>query len=377
MLRDRNSDLYWEITKGLSLDVAKLQARMELGKLTFGSPEYAMALADRGELNDIEGEQVRQSARTATYAPGTDGAVPAPTELAGKILCRRRAKVQSFIKTLSYAKSVDQVELWSSGYNLINSAEAANVDSVAVFSLHSEIMKALEISQTTRGITDDILAEMRGTLFSQTSKATVALVHFAGKTGADIDKGRKVVADEIKRLTATTPGAADVGTMMTEAVRVAKNAMIASVGEGNVVVQYQAARRFLEGDGVERNVEAGLSLCKKAASGGSTQAQCLLGMLYGSEPSVVSLDYSESVKWFRMAANAGDTSAQYFMGIACSGGKGVDKDVTAAYVWFDRAGTSKEPVGEDARNARDELVKNMTSDQLREARRRLSANNAK
>lgn len=63
--------------------------------------------------------------------------------------------------------------------------------------------------------------------------------------------------------------------------------------------------RYLRGDGVEKNIEAGLELLRHAAKQGSARAQSLLGWAYWSGVGVKQ-DNAEAVKWFTAAARQED-----------------------------------------------------------------------
>src|SRR5262249_42938129 len=51
----------------------------------------------------------------------------------------------------------------------------------------------------------------------------------------------------------------------------------------------------------------------------------------------VPLDYAEAVKWSRLAADQGFSTAQYYLGIAYGNGQGVPKDLVQSYKWFEVA----------------------------------------
>lgn len=54
-------------------------------------------------------------------------------------------------------------------------------------------------------------------------------------------------------------------------------------------------------------------------------------------------DYREAAKWYRAAAEQGDTNAQYFLGEMYANGRGVSRDRREAMKWLDMAGNA--PVG--------------------------------
>ena len=77
-------------------------------------------------------------------------------------------------------------------------------------------------------------------------------------------------------------------------------------------------------------------------------------------------DYAEAVKWYRMAAEQGDVTAQYSLGVMYSSVKGVPQDYVQAHMWFNLAAAQNMPsLGRE----RDVLAKQMTPDQIAEAQR--------
>ena len=45
-------------------------------------------------------------------------------------------------------------------------------------------------------------------------------------------------------------------------------------------------------------------------------------------------DYSEAVKWYRLAADQGDATAQFNLGGMYAQGEGVPQDYVLAHMWF-------------------------------------------
>ena len=52
---------------------------------------------------------------------------------------------------------------------------------------------------------------------------------------------------------------------------------------------------------------------------------------------------AEAVKWWRLAAEQGDASAQYSLGLAHAKGQGVPQDYANAVKWFRKAGEQGHP----------------------------------
>lgn len=77
-----------------------------------------------------------------------------------------------------------------------------------------------------------------------------------------------------------------------------------------------------------------------ATEKGDVSAQICLGLLYYAGAGV-SLNYSESAKWFRMAAQKGDAKAQYNLGHMYYFGEGVSLDHSEAVKWYQLAALQK------------------------------------
>ena len=90
-----------------------------------------------------------------------------------------------------------------------------------------------------------------------------------------------------------------------------------------------------------------------------------MGILYRLGEGVPK-DYTEAVRWFRLAAEQGDVTAQRQLGDAYRFGEGVSQDYVQAYAWLNIAAAR----GEDAAaENRDEIAELMTHPQIEEAQR--------
>ena len=85
-------------------------------------------------------------------------------------------------------------------------------------------------------------------------------------------------------------------------------------------------------DAFERGVEA----YRRAAEQGDASAQYKLGLRYDNGWGVPQ-DDAEAVKWYRRAAEQGDASAQNNLGVMYGNGQGVPQDDVEAYAWFNLA----------------------------------------
>src|SRR5258708_32324707 len=80
----------------------------------------------------------------------------------------------------------------------------------------------------------------------------------------------------------------------------------------------------------------------------------------------VQQNYVEALKWYRLAAETGNSHAQDNLGLMYANGHGVQQDYVSAYMWLDVAAALSN--GAPAEN-RDDVAKLMTPDQIAEARR--------
>jgi len=126
--------------------------------------------------------------------------------------------------------------------------------------------------------------------------------------------------------------------------------------QGLADAQFNLGRMFIRGDGVPEDHARAFKLYRRAAEQGLARAQSALGSMYSdinNDPLMneinsailgrpikngsVPLDYVESVKWDRKAADQGYYSAQFSLGVAYDKGQGVPRDVAEAAWWFRKA----------------------------------------
>ncbi|WP_057634973.1 tetratricopeptide repeat protein, partial [Stenotrophomonas humi] len=87
---------------------------------------------------------------------------------------------------------------------------------------------------------------------------------------------------------------------------------------------------------------------QRRAARGDAESQVDLGALYEAGIGVVE-DKSEALRWYQRAGEQGNVYGQYFSGLALGrGGKGLQKDVDAAAVWFARANAQQFYLAEEA-----------------------------
>ena len=67
-------------------------------------------------------------------------------------------------------------------------------------------------------------------------------------------------------------------------------------------------------------------------------------------------DLAEAVKWYRLAANRGDVSAQYKLGTMYANGEGVPQDNILAHMWFNLSAAHGRQAGATNRDAIEQLM---------------------
>ena len=100
-----------------------------------------------------------------------------------------------------------------------------------------------------------------------------------------------------------------------------------------------------------------------AAEQGDSDAQFNLGVSYDTGQGVPQ-DYKTAVKWYRLSAEQGDSDAQYNLGLMYYYGDGVIEDNVYAHMWLN---ISASDGNAQASEARDSIAKTMTSADISKA----------
>jgi TPR repeat protein len=108
---------------------------------------------------------------------------------------------------------------------------------------------------------------------------------------------------------------------------------------------------------------------RPAAESGDAEAQRQLGLACARGLGVPQ-NYAEAAQWYRRAAEQGNAQAQYHLGTRYRDGDGLPLDWVEAHKWLSMAAAQGLP---DAVQARDELKRRMTRDQIAESQRRIAA----
>ena len=102
---------------------------------------------------------------------------------------------------------------------------------------------------------------------------------------------------------------------------------------------------------------------RMAAEQGDSDAQSILGIMYDDGQGVVQ-DYKEAAKWYRLAAEQGYSDAQYNLGVLYFNGQGVVQDYKLAHMWLNIAATDGDEV---ASKGRETVARKMSSEDVSKA----------
>lgn len=101
---------------------------------------------------------------------------------------------------------------------------------------------------------------------------------------------------------------------------------------------YNLGLLYDRGLGIEKNETQAFNLYLKAAKGGFSQAQFLLGVMYSSDDSITKKNIKESLRWYRLSAEQGHVLALYDLGVISYFGKeGVPQNFREAIEFFKQA----------------------------------------
>jgi hypothetical protein len=93
---------------------------------------------------------------------------------------------------------------------------------------------------------------------------------------------------------------------------------------------------YRNGHGVTQDYAEAMKWYRKAAEQGDSHAQCMLAYMH-YEGHGAPQDYTEAMKWYRKAAEQGDANAQYNLAYMYANGQGVPLDYEEAYFWVNLA----------------------------------------
>ena len=128
----------------------------------------------------------------------------------------------------------------------------------------------------------------------------------------------------------------------------------------------EVAFMFKHGRGVVQDLKEAANWVRLAADQGDASAQYALGVMYHYGRGVVQ-DHKEAAKWFRLVAAQGDADsaeAQFHLGDMYKDGLGVVQNYVQAHMWYNLSAANGYP---DVFKQRDEVATKMTSAQIAQA----------
>ncbi len=93
---------------------------------------------------------------------------------------------------------------------------------------------------------------------------------------------------------------------------------------------------YFNGEGVRRNYKAAFDLHSTAAEKGCPSSECQIGNFYiMASPKQDACEYGpeESAKWYKLAANHGNSSAQFNLAFSYEQGRGTEVSFIKAFIW--------------------------------------------
>lgn len=109
---------------------------------------------------------------------------------------------------------------------------------------------------------------------------------------------------------------------------------------GNAEAQFRLGLMYFTGHGVQENEKRAYDLLLRAASQGHVQAMLQLAnvLTFGQQiPNLIADPDQEAAKWYFQAASAGNSEAQYSLGVLFQTGKGVIRSNEEAMRWMQEA----------------------------------------
>ena len=134
---------------------------------------------------------------------------------------------------------------------------------------------------------------------------------------------------------------------------------------GNPDAQYNLGYMYEHGEGVLQDFSEAARWYRLAAEQGDNDAQTNLGYMYDHGDGVPQ-DYAEALRWYRLAAEQGNYGAQNGLGLKYHNGEGILQDFVQAHKWYNIAAAQGSEI---ARENRDLITRQMTPEQIAEARR--------
>ena len=134
-----------------------------------------------------------------------------------------------------------------------------------------------------------------------------------------------------------------------------------SAARGFAPAQYRLGTMYERGLGVGQDLGRATAWYRSAAEKGNLKAMHNLAVLNASSSAA---DYQAAARWFTVAASHGLTDSQYNLAVLYETGRGIDLDLTQAYIWFSLAAIAGDT---EAARRRDAVKAKLDPAQLRSA----------
>ena len=122
---------------------------------------------------------------------------------------------------------------------------------------------------------------------------------------------------------------------------------------------------YRKGDGVLQDNKKAVKWYRLAAEQGDSEAQYSLAWMYGNGEGVLQ-DYKKAVKWYRLAAEQGYSDAQNNLAVRYWLGEGTLQNLILAHVWSNLAAYNG---ASNAKELREAIAKEMNASQISEAQK--------
>ncbi|GJM03637.1 MAG: hypothetical protein DHS20C08_21380 [Rhodomicrobium sp.] len=133
-----------------------------------------------------------------------------------------------------------------------------------------------------------------------------------------------------------------------------------AAAQGFAPAQYRLGTYYERGQGVSRNVERAIIWYRRAAELGNVKAMHNLAVL-STARNQKKPDYATAIKWFREAAKRDLADSQFNLAILYQSGIGVHMNLVEAYKWYSLAARKGD---RDAAKRRDSLANKLSKKQL-------------
>lgn len=111
------------------------------------------------------------------------------------------------------------------------------------------------------------------------------------------------------------------------------DALTAKANSGDAAAQFDLGTLYMNGDGVQKDVQKAIDWYTKAGNQGDPDAEFNLGVMYDNGIGVAQ-DQKRAIDWYTKAARQGDKDAQARLAQMYFQGEGVAEDDKRAYQWI-------------------------------------------